>query len=432
MLISGIISLVDLTAGLRGGDIPLLDYLDQLEAQFDAYESQVQAFVPEAGRFARLRKEAEQLLDRYPRPSERPALFGVPIGVKDIYHVDGFVTRAGSRLDSDLIQGEESAAIRQMKEAGALILGKTVTTEFAYFAPGPTRNPHNPEHTPGGSSSGSAAAVAAGLCALAFGTQTIGSINRPAAFCGVVGYKPSHDRISKAGVIPVSPAADHVGFFVPQAGDVQIAAPLLCQKWQPDTPAHSPVLGIPQGPYLTHASQEGLDHFEATCRRLSEAGYAVKHVPIMPDFDLICEHHNTIVAAEAAQTHQDWYPENSILYHPRTAELIEQGRQIEAQTLREARQGQKALREILAGAMDEHGIDLWLSPSAVGPAPMGLESTGDPVMNLPWTHAGVPTITLPSGFSANGLPLGLQLAARWYRDEDLLAWAPDLEQALKT
>ena len=130
MLISGIISLVDLTAGLRGGDIPLLDYLDQLEAQFDAYESQVQAFVPEAGRFARLRKEAEQLLDRYPRPSERPALFGVPIGVKDIYHVDGFVTRAGSRLDSDLIQGEESAAIRQMKEAGALILGKTVTTEF--------------------------------------------------------------------------------------------------------------------------------------------------------------------------------------------------------------------------------------------------------------------------------------------------------------
>jgi Asp-tRNA(Asn)/Glu-tRNA(Gln) amidotransferase A subunit family amidase len=432
MAIPGTISLQDLTTALQSGDLALLDYLDQLEAQFAAFESQVQAFVPEPLRFARLRKEAEQLLDLYARPVDRPALFGVAVGVKDIFHVDGFITRAGSRLDSDLIQGNESEAITKVKEAGALILGKTVTTEFAYFAPGSTRNPHDLEHTPGGSSSGSAASVAAGLCSLAFGTQTIGSINRPAAFCGVVGYKPSHDRISKKGVIPVSPAADHVGFFVPHAGDVQIVAPLLCREWQPATPDRSPVLGIPDGPYLKHASPEGLAHFKATCERLIEAGFSLKHAPIMPDFYLIYERHNIIVAAEAAQTHKDWYPNNSILYHPKTAELIERGQHIDEQTLQEARQGQAALREMLAGAMDEYGIDLWLSPSAVGPAPRGLESTGDPVMNLPWTHAGVPTITLPSGFSANDLPLGLQLAARWYRDEDLLAWAPGLEQALKT
>ena len=432
MATSGTISLKVLSDGLRSDDLSLFDYLDQLEAQFDAYEPQVQAFVPEPARFARLKKEAQRLLDHYPQPANRPALFGVPVGVKDIFHVEGFITRAGSLVDSDLIQGEESVAITQVKEAGALILGKTVTTEFAYFAPGPTRNPHNLEHTPGGSSSGSAASVAAGFCTLAFGTQTIGSVNRPAAFCGIVGYKPSHDRISKEGVIPVSPAADHVGFFVPQAADAQIVAPLLCRDWQLLTPEHSPFLGIPDGPYLAHASPEGLAHFEATCRRLVDAGFSIKSVSIMPDFDLIYERHNIIVAAEAAQTHKDWYPGNSNLYHAKTAELIERGRQIGEQALKEARQGQTSLRDSLAEAMDKHGIDLWLSPSAVGPAPKGLESTGDPVMNLPWTHAGVPTITLPTGFNANGLPLGLQLTGRWYGDEDLLAWALLLEQTLKT
>ncbi len=416
--------------GLRSGDLSLYAYLDDLEDRFDALEPRVRAFVPEPERFKRLRREAEELIAAYPKPEKRPPLFGVPIGVKDIFHVDRFVTHAGSRLDSDLIQGSESTAVTRLKEAGALILGKTVTTEFAYFAPGPTRNPHNLEHTPGGSSSGSAAAVAAGLSALAFGTQTIGSINRPAAFCGVVGFKPSHDRISKAGVIPVSPAADHVGFFVPEAGDVSLVAPLLCSEWDASPAGSRPVLGIPDGPYLAHASQEGLANFEATCGRLSKAGFSVKQVPIMSDFEDIYHRHNDLVAAEAAETHEDWYSENSKLYHYKTAELIERGQKIDRQTALDARQGQIALRSTLMEAMDEYGIDLWLSPSAVGPAPKGLESTGDPVLNLPWTHAGVPTITLPSGTSANGLPLGLQLAAHWYGDEELIAWATLIETAL--
>ncbi len=142
----------------------------------------------------------------------RPPLFGIPIGIKDIFHVNGFSTHAGSRLPPKQLMGEEAKCVSDLKKAGALILGKTVTTEFAYFEPGPTMNPHNPNHTPGGSSSGSAAAVAAGLCPLALGSQTIGSIIRPASFCGVVGYKPSYDRISRDGVIPVSPSLDHIGF----------------------------------------------------------------------------------------------------------------------------------------------------------------------------------------------------------------------------
>src|SRR5687768_9417567 len=184
-------SLPALVRALKSGELLLLDYLAQLEARAAETDPAIEAMMPEPGRFERLQREAEALLARYPNPAERPALFGVPVGVKDILHVDGLVTRAGSKLPPEELQGPESAVVSALKQAGALILGKTVSTEFAYFGPGPTRNPHNPAHTPGGSSSGSAAAVGAGLAPLALGTQTIGSIIRPAAYCGVVGYKPS-------------------------------------------------------------------------------------------------------------------------------------------------------------------------------------------------------------------------------------------------
>ena len=210
----------------------MLADIDQLEDHFNKREPEVLAFLPEAGRFDRLRREARQLLDRYPQPDQRPLLFGVFIGVKDIFRVDGFPTRAGSRLPPDLFAGEEAESVTRLRQAGALILGKTVSTEFAYFAPGPTRNPHHLQHTPGGSSSGSAAAVAAGLCPVALGTQTIGSIIRPAAFCGVVGYKPSYDRISRSGVIPLSPSLDHVGLFAADVEDVKRCAQLLIGEWE--------------------------------------------------------------------------------------------------------------------------------------------------------------------------------------------------------
>lgn len=216
---------------LRSGQLLLPDFLAQVEARFEEYEPSVQAFLPEEERFARLQKEAETLIVDFPDLIKRPLLFGALAAVKDIFHVEGYSTRAGSRLPSDLLQGEEAKSVTRLKEAGALIFGKSVTTEFAYFFPGPTRNPHNPEHTPGGSSSGSAAAVAAGFCHLALGTQTIGSIIRPASFCGVVGLKPNYDRISREGVIPLSPSLDHVGFFVPDMESAIDAARVLYRDW---------------------------------------------------------------------------------------------------------------------------------------------------------------------------------------------------------
>ena len=415
---------------LRSGALPLLDYLAQVEARFQAREPSVLAFVPGTVRFDRLRREAEALLARYPAPPARPPLFGLLVGVKDIFHVAGFRTNAGSQLPPDLLQGAQAESVTRLKQAGALVMGKTVTTEFAYFAPGPTRNPRHPDHTPGGSSSGSAAAVGAGVCPLALGTQTIGSISRPAAFCGVVGYKPSYDRISRAGVIPLSPSLDHVGVFAPDVGGATLAAAQLCPDWQATTPTRQPVLGVPAGPYLLRADAAALAQFERVCGHLADTGWQVKRVEAMPDFAEIVARHNLLVAADAAAVHAAWFAQFADRYHAKTAELIGHGQAVSTEAIAAARQGRMTLRHGLVDLMRSAGVDLWLSPSAPGTAPRGLESTGDPVMNLPWTHAGLPTVSVPSGFAENGLPWGLQIAGNWYTDEYLLAWAEPIAAAL--
>jgi Asp-tRNA(Asn)/Glu-tRNA(Gln) amidotransferase A subunit family amidase len=378
-------------------------------------------------------EEAAALVLRYPDLIKRPLLFGAPVGVKDIFHVEGFTTQAGSRLPPDLLQGPEAKSVTRLKEAGALIFGKTVTTEFAYFFPGPTRNPHNPQHTPGGSSSGSAAAVAAGFCHLALGTQTIGSIIRPAAFCGVVGLKPNYGRISQEGVIPLSPSLDHVGFFVPDVESAINVARALYIDWdEPTQPLKKPRIGIPDGPYLQGASQEGLTHFESVCKLIENAGYELQHIEVMSDFAEIRSRHDVIMSAEAAQFHADWFREYENLYSEKFTELIRRGQQISNDQLQNALAARDNFRSEIRRAFLDHNIDLWICPSTVGAAPRGLESTGDPVMNLPWTQAGLPAINLPAGKNENGLPLGLQVVGNWYKDESLLFWAKDLERALTT
>jgi Asp-tRNA(Asn)/Glu-tRNA(Gln) amidotransferase A subunit family amidase len=418
-----------LIAGLRSGEQDLPTFIDQLETRFNEREPDVLAFVPEDGRFARLRREAQQLLEQFPHPAARPPLFGLPVGVKDIFHVHGFLTRAGSQLPAALLQGLEAESVTVLRQAGALILGKTVTTEFAYFGPGPTRNPHHPEHTPGGSSSGSAAAVGAGLCHFAFGTQTIGSINRPAAFCGVVGFKPSYGRISTSGVIPLSVSLDHVGFFTHDIAGAELMAGYLCRDWQgPSLSDSKPTLGIPNGRYLEQAGQEGLAHFRADCERLIAAGFTIKPVDALSDIAEIRRRHLVLMAAEAARFHAQWFEEFESRYHPKTAELIRQGRTYSEEEVRTAQACKLGLREQLTGLMDAHSLDLWISPPATGPAPHGLDSTGDPIMNLPWTNAGLPTLTLPTGFNEAGLPMGLQLTGRRQADEWLFAHGKAIEE----
>lgn len=404
-----------------------LPALQRRLAHIDAQEPGLQALVDEPDRAARLQQELAVL------PSEGP-LHGWLVGVKDIIHADGLITRAGTDLPPGLFaRQQEAACVAALRRAGCLMLGKTVTTEFAYFEPGPTRNPHNPAHTPGGSSSGSAAAVAAGYCELALGTQTVGSVIRPAAFCGVIGFKPSYGRVPTDGVLLCSPSVDTVGLFAASVEHALRGAEVLVPGWSAVSGSTRPTLGIPDGPYLAQADSladslgatafaEHIDHLEA-------AGYRVRRVPVLADIAAVNKRHSVLQAGEMALEHAAWLDEHLQLYRPRTREILQRGRQVSTADLNGARAGRLRLRQQLQAAMDDAGINVWICPAAPGPAPAGLASTGDPIMNLPWTHAGLPALSLPAGF-VQGLPVGLQCVGRFGADEQLLAWGAGLAQAL--
>jgi Asp-tRNA(Asn)/Glu-tRNA(Gln) amidotransferase A subunit family amidase len=422
---------------LRRGRTDPVDHVETLESRAETVEPRIEAFVSESIDWRRVRAAARDRADRYPDPAERPPLYGIPVGVKDVFHADGLDTRAGSDLPAEALAGTEATAVSRLKAAGAFVLGKTVTAEFAYFEPGPTRNPHDTDHTPGGSSSGSAAAVAAGLCPLALGTQTIGSVARPAAFCGVVGFKPTYARVPTEGVVPVSPSVDTVGWFTQDVAGARLTAAVLCDDWRtlPD-PCDRPTLGVPEGPYLDQASDVGREAFADQVERLATAGYDVERVDVLANVADVNERHERLMAAEMASSHEAWYREHADRYADATRELIEEGRGVTGREIARGRQGRHDLRETLEARMTAEGIDLWVSPAAPGPAPEGIDDTGDPVMNLPWTHAGLPVASVPAGTvgdgddSDDGLPLGLQCAARAGADEDLLAWAEAVADAL--
>lgn len=421
--------LIPLVQQLCAGQLDLLEYVEAALDHIEEHEPFIQALVPEPGRRIRLTREAAALQERFPDPESRPPLYGALLGVKDLFYIDGFPLRAGSQLPAEAFQGKEASCVTKLREAGALLLGKTVLSEFAYFEPGPTRNPHHLKHTPGGSSSGSAAAVATGFCPLALGTQTIGSVIRPAAFCGVVGFKPGYGRIATDGMIFCAPSFDTIGFFLQDVASLETVAALLCDNWQTLTPGVDqtmPVLGVPEGPYLAKALAEGQTAFEKHVTQLAGAGYEVRRVKLLPDIEEIIQQHRQVLAAEMSQGHADWFARYEALYRPRTAQLIHQGQGITASELGAARAGCRQLREEIETAMLRHGIDIWISPAAPGPAPEGITATGDPIMNLPWTQAGLPTISIPVGPAENGLPLGLQLVGRFQYDEQLVSWARPL------
>lgn len=423
--------LAGIADALRIGNEDVLDYYERLEQRVNTVEPEIQSLIAEEHRWDRLNREVEELIEKYENPAYRPPLFGVPIGVKDIFHVDGMLTRAGSEVPPEVLTGSEAAVVSTLRKKGALILGKTVTTEFAHFEPGPTRNPHDPSRTPGGSSSGSAAAVAAGICPAALGTQTIGSIIRPASFCGIVGFKPSFGRISTDGVIPVSKSVDHVGFFTQDTSGASLMASILCQNWQQmPTPVKKPKIGVPDGPYIEQASQVAIDAFEAQLNILNEEGYDILRVSMFDDIEHINKLHKRLVAADAAVTHADWYQDYGDLYAEETKNLVESGKNTTIEEVIESKQSQQRLYSRVSDIMDKNNIDLWVSPAAPGPAPKGIDTTGDPIMNLPWTNMGLPTITIPAQKTDNGLPLGIQCAGRFNADEDVIRWSHQLSEVL--
>ena len=277
--------------------------------------------------------------------------------------------------------------------------------------------------------------MAAGFCPLALGSQTVGSVIRPAANCGIVGFKPTYGRLPVGGVIPFSPAMDQLGLFAQDAAGMELTASTLVPDWDedpgPEPSAERPVLGVPEGPYLAQASDEARALFEGQVSRLVERGYAVRRVLTLQDIDAVNGRHRRIIAAEAAAVHADWFARHERLYRPRTAALLREGQTVIASELEADRAQHPLFAEAQAEVMRAAEVDLWITPAATGPAPEGLASTGDPAMSLPWTQAGMPAVTIPAGRATNGLPVGLQCVAPRMRDRSLLRWAVELEQALE-
>jgi Asp-tRNA(Asn)/Glu-tRNA(Gln) amidotransferase A subunit family amidase len=424
-------------AALASGRYTLRDHIDATCDRIDEVDPRLHAFVPEPGRRSRLQAEAAAPAPHGPHgpaphgPSVADLPWhGVPVAVKDIVRVDGLPTRAGSDLPAEVLAGPEASVVRRLRAAGALIAGKTVTAEFAVLAPGPTRNPHDPAHTPGGSSSGSAAAVAAGMVPLALGTQTLGSIVRPAAYCGVVGFKPTYGRVPVDGVIANTPSLDALGWFTLTVTDAAAAAAVLCPDWRPVPTADRCVLGVPAEAYLSRATADAVAAFEARVTALRGYGFEVRRTGLLTEFDELERRLLILNRRELADVHARWFAEHEAAYRPQTAAAIRVGRRVTDAEYAESLRYKESVVADLARVSADEGIDVWITPAATRTAPPGLESTGDPVMSMPFSCAGVPVVSVPAGFDAAGLPWGVQCAGRHGGDERLLAAAVRIERVL--
>jgi len=368
-------------------------------------------------------------------------LHGVPVGLKDIIDTADMPTENGTVLHKGRTPREDAAVVKMLRAAGAVILGKTVSTECAYFNPGKTRNPHNPEHTPGGSSSGSAAAVGAGMVPLALGSQTAGSVIRPAAFCGAYGFKPTHGLIPRTGMLQLSRTLDHVGLFARSVDDLSLLLEQLqgydegdpdtrprarveFQKLSQEAPPLEPMFAFIKTP---HWERTDADTKDALAELQDALGKQVEEVELFPSATDAWDWHRTIMEAEMAANLEPLWLAGKDKLSEKLRSLIERGREVRAL------EHQRALRRIAptVESLDDlfqQRYDAILTPPALGTAPKGLGSTGDPVFCSLWTLLGMPAITLPLMRGENGLPLGVQLVGRKGYDARLLRTARWLEK----
>jgi Asp-tRNA(Asn)/Glu-tRNA(Gln) amidotransferase A subunit family amidase len=429
-------------ARIRDGLLSSEELVSACLERIRAVEPQVQAwtFLDEEYALAQARAADES------KRSGEPIgpLHGIPVGVKDIFDTADMPTENGTVLHKGRTPRHDAAVVARLRATGAIILGKTVTTECAYFNPGKTRNPHNLEHTPGGSSSGSAAAVAAAMVPLALGSQTAGSVIRPAAFCGAYGFKPTHGLIPRTGVLQLSRTLDHVGLFARSVEDLALLAEQLigADEGDPDTrpraripfqaiaaeePPIPPVLALVKTP---HWERGDADMKEAFAEFARELGGQLEEVELIPSALEGWEWQKTIMAAEmAANLEREWRQGKDRLSE-QLRSLIERGREVRAVDY------QRAVRSIapVVESFDElfmERYDAIVTPAALGTAPKGLGSTGDPSFCTLWTLLGMPALSVPLMQGANGLPIGIQLVGRKGFDARLMRTARWLVNRLR-
>lgn len=348
-------------------------------------------------------------------------LKGVPYGVKDIFEAAGYRTSYGSPLYASHVSNYDAGVIHLLRAKGAAILGKTHTTAFAYYDPAPTRNPHRPSHTPGGSSSGSAAAVAAGMVPFAIGSQTQGSVVRPASFCGIVGLKPTYGILPLDGALPFAPSLDTAGLFTQTALDLRLLWDAMGYSIDSDTPPQYGLLEFDVQPDMQ-------EFFRGAIQTLAHYGCIIRRFPAPPHFAQALEAVRTINQYEGARTHAQRHEEYGPAIGLKLSQLVVAGLQIPEEVYQQALETLRLARLEMAEVFQSFPVIL--SPAAPGPAPSGLSSTGDPRCNAPWTGLHVPALTIPIPVPKEFLPMGLQMAAAPHQEALLIAAATHCQALL--
>jgi len=436
------LTVAELSARIRSGELSAVALVEALLARIEALDPTMKAWVLVDRRGA---LETARQRDVEARTGQLGGvLHGVPVGLKDIFHVGGMITTAGAGPFAHERPTQDAESVARLRRAGAIVLGKMATTEFAYLDPAETRNPWNLEHTPGGSSSGPAAGVAAQIVPLALGSQTVGSTLRPAAYCGVVGLKPTHGRISCRGVVPLAWSLDHVGILCRSVADAALALQVLA-GYDPGDPLSSrepvadyvsallragpqPRLGLPRQFFLERASQEMAAHLEAVAQSLARAGATVEEIKLPPSFDGLHDAGARVMQVEAAAFHAARFAAHAQHYRPKIRDLIETGLKVAGVEYVAALQHCRRFRVEMAPFFERS--DALLMPVAGATAPKGLGSTGDPTFCAPWSFSGLPSIAIPSGVARDGLPLAIQLVSGFFDEPRLLAVARWCEAAL--
>jgi aspartyl-tRNA(Asn)/glutamyl-tRNA(Gln) amidotransferase subunit A len=419
-----------------------VELVDASLARIDRLDGAVEAWVAIDGAGAR-RAAAE--LEREAREGRfRGPLHGVPVGIKDIFYTAGLATEGGSKALAGFVPDYDAEAVARLKRAGAIVLGKLATTEFALLDPAATRNPWNLEHTPGGSSSGSGAAVAARMCYAAIGSQTVGSTIRPASYCGIVGMKPAYGRISRYGMLALAPSLDHVGIFARSVADAAAMLDAMAGE-DPRDPASRAVatddyihaaaqpaaglrIALMPKAFDDRAAAEMRSAVAAAVARLTDAGARIETVDAPPSFAYIAANTMLELAAEAGEVHRERFAEKKKLYGPKIREYVERGLETSAWEYIRALEVQRRFRREVDRVLMR--FDAILTPATPAPAPHGIDSTGDPSFNLPWSLSGHPVVSLPCALSASGLPMAIQLTGAALDEGRLLSIARWCEQVL--
>ncbi|MCH7843042.1 MAG: amidase [Chloroflexi bacterium] len=419
-----------------------VDLAQSLLERIDATDKDLQAWVTIDRE--EVLTTAKQREDEARQGKSRGLLHGVPVGLKDIFYTAGMKTAAGSKVYADFVPDFDATSVAKIKEAGGIILGKAVTTEFATSDPSPTFNPWNFEHTPGGSSSGSSVAVATKTVGAALGSQTGGSTCRPAAYNGIVGLKATYGRISRYGVVPVSWSLDHVGILVRTVEDAALMLQVISgedindpgssNEPVPDfikqMAGHSqpPRIGIVSEYYSDKSTPEVRAHTQEVTKRLAAAGAEIVELSLPGSFKSAHSAQRIVMNVECAAFHEQFHATQAEDYGPRVRSGMEMGMLVPATKYLQAQRLRRQFRQDMVQMVMQ--VDVVLTPTTPAPAPRDRNTTGDASFQVPWTTSGLPTVTLPSGLSEDGMPLAVQLGGLPFEEGKLLGAAKWCETAL--